>query len=96
MLRIKKIDPFSLAKIMTVIYAFLGLAVGLVLTLLTLLNVDVAAMSDSNLGSPFVGVASVVILPFLYGILGFITGICTGFIFNLATKFVGGLEIETN
>ena len=95
MLKIKKIDAFSLAKIMTIIYALLGFAVGLVVTVLTLLNVDIAAMTNSNLSFPLVGVAAVVILPFLYGILGFLTGILTGFFFNLAAKFVGGLEIET-
>jgi hypothetical protein len=40
------------------------------------------------------GLAAVVLLPILYGVFGFIGGVISAFFFNLAAKYVGGLELE--
>jgi hypothetical protein len=40
------------------------------------------------------GVGAVFLLPIVYGIMGFLGGVITAVIYNLAAGAVGGLEVE--
>jgi hypothetical protein len=46
--------------------------------------------------SPAVGLFAVVLCPLIYGIIGGIGAIISALIFNLASGWVGGLEVEIN
>ncbi|WP_342305110.1 hypothetical protein [Methanolobus sp. ZRKC5] len=89
---IKKVGVLSLGKILAVLYAIMGLILG---AFMTLASLTIGAMSyHAGMGGMFFGAGAIIILPIFYGILGFITGIITALIFNVATGFIGGLEIE--
>jgi hypothetical protein len=103
---IKRFGIFSLGKFFGILYGGMGLLGGLFITGINVLGMIFAgnyqspyssSSSFSNFSS-FTGIATglgaVVCLPILYGILGFIGGIITAFISNLALKVSGGLEID--
>lgn len=93
---ITRIGPVSLAKIMGVAYAFLGLLIGGLFSLISLVGVMGAMGQDRTAGlmGMLFGVGAVIIAPVVYGCLGFIGGLITGVIYNLVARVSGGLEIE--
>ena len=40
------------------------------------------------------GIAAVIVMPIIYGVLGFIGGIISAAMYNLIAGFVGGIEME--
>ena len=90
---VKSLGLFSLAKIMGIIYAFLGFIAGLFFSFFVLMGAFLGSVLEDS-PEPLVGivfgVGSVVLFPILYGVLG----IVIAGIYNLTAKWVGGLEIE--
>lgn len=84
MQKVKKIGVLSLAKILGLLYAIMGLIVGAFL----------AIFAPVGMGALYFGGAGVAIFPIFYGILGFIGGLITAFFYNLIASKVGGLEVE--
>ena len=39
------------------------------------------------------GIGSIITIPIFYGVMGFIFGMITAFIYNLVAGWIGGLEI---
>lgn len=92
---IKKIDILSAGKITAVIAAAIGLIAGLIMLLF---GSFFAALGGEANGGGFMalgGALSVVILPIMYGIFGFIGGVLQAFVYNIAAGFMGGIRIET-
>ena len=89
---IRRIEPGSAAKVGGTLYALIGLLIG------TLLSVaGLAGMGIGGRGSAFsglFGVGAVVILPLVYGGIGFIGMYIMASLYNLISKWVGGLNIE--
>jgi hypothetical protein len=40
------------------------------------------------------GIASIVFLPAFYGVMGFVGGMLTAALYNLAARIMGGIEID--
>jgi len=98
-LLITKINPTSLGNFVGTFYAVIGVAIGLILAFGSAISVWVGAQGWNffqGLGFGLaVGILGVVIYPFIYFIIGWIQGAIFGLIFNVATSYMGGLEIET-
>jgi hypothetical protein len=98
---IRRIGVFSLAKIMGVLYAGLGLVIGICFALFTMLGGGAMMASGQDGGGAAggmmmgMGLGMAIFAPIFYGLVGFIGGLICGWLFNLAAGFVGGLEIET-
>jgi hypothetical protein len=96
---IKRIRVLSLAKVMGIIYAGMGLVFGLIFSFFALLGAAFgSAFQDASgpeaiFGALF-GVGAVIILPILYGLMGFLGGLLMSALYNLAARAVGGLELE--
>lgn len=92
---IRSVEPFSLAKILGVLYAGIGLIFGALFSLVSLFGFmgGMAAGEGRAFGMLF-GVGAIVILPVFYGIVGLIGGLIAGFLFNIAAKIGGGLVID--
>lgn len=92
---VKRVGPLSLAKISFVVYAFIGLIVGGFVALFALFG---AALADAGSSGPFVGMAmgvgAIIILPILYGIIGFLAGLIGAAIYNVAAGIIGGVEVD--
>jgi len=96
MKKIKRVGAVSLGKILGIMYGFMGLVFGGIITLFSFLAVTVFSPEASSIkGVPiFFGTGAIVFVPLFYGVLGFIIGIFSGWVYNLATRLVGGLDIE--
>ena len=97
---IKSIGPMSLAKIMGLLYAGLGFIFGCLFALFSLLG-GAAMMAGNQEGSAMgggfmagIGLGAVILFPIFYGVMGFIMGLISALLFNVVTKFAGGLELE--
>ena len=96
---VKRIAVLSLAKVMATIYGGLGLVFGLIFSFFALLGAAFgSAMQEATgmeaLFGALFGVGAVIILPVFYGLIGFLGGLLTGALYNLAARFVGGIELE--
>jgi uncharacterized protein YacL len=90
-MEITKIKVLSAAKIFGILNAIVGLILGLVIGLMALAGVGQAEGSPTAI----FGVGAIVILPILYGVMGFISGALMSFVYNLIAGKIGGLVIET-
>lgn len=90
-MKIKRITPKSLAKVLGLVYAFMGFIFGAVMTLIALVTSD----SDAGGLGIFMGIGAVILLPIMYGIMGLIGGYITAWLYNFSAGKVGGIEIET-
>ena len=90
---IKRVVPLSAAKITATLYAIIGLIIGACFSLISVVT-TVANPSGQNLPSAIFGVASIVIFPVLYGVLGFLGTLVSAWLYNLLAGALGGVEIE--
>lgn len=94
---VARIGVLSLAKILAVTYAFLGLFFGGVLSLFAVMGAAVGSAAGGDGGgiaAMLFGVGAVIVLPIVYGCLGFVGGLIMAPLYNLVAKVVGGIEVE--
>ncbi len=87
---LKKIGVLSLAKIYGSLMAFMGFIVGLFVSFFSFL----IPAPQGTVPLMSLGLASIILLPIFYGVLGFLAGGFTAWIYNLVAKHMGGLELE--
>jgi hypothetical protein len=93
---IKRVGPLSVAKIAFVLYAGIGLLIGVVVALISVAGMGAQLTQNGApafLG-PLLGVGAVVLLPIFYGVIGLVTSLVMAALFNAAAKVTGGVEIE--
>jgi hypothetical protein len=86
------------AKVLAAVQASLGLLIGACLSAVGLLA-GLVGSSGENPGvpgwiGPMVGVGAVVTLPIIYGIIGFLSGLIGGALYNFFAGMVGGIVVE--
>jgi hypothetical protein len=89
---IKSVEVFSVAKIMAMIHACLGLVAAPFFLLIGLMGSALGERSGPVAG--IFGVGFAILMPFLYGIAGFIAGLMFALLYNLFARWVGGIELE--
>ncbi len=98
---VKKFGVLSAGKVLGALYALLGLIIGAFTALFSLLGAAIGAAGAEStegagaaLGGVFIGVGSIIFFPLFYGILGFIGGLLSAFLYNLIAGLIGGVKIE--
>jgi len=89
---IKSVGVLSVAKILGLIYACMGL---LFAPMFLLIGAVGAALGQQR--SPLAGIFGIgfaVLMPVLYGVMGFVMGAVGALLYNLFSKWVGGFEVE--
>ena len=92
---LKRIGPASTFKIGLVSYAVLGLVAGVFCSLMALTG----ASFSPHAHMPFAhaaGLIAIVVCPIVWGIIGGIGAVIGALIYNLASDWVGGVEVEIN
>lgn len=90
---IRRIVPLSAGKVAGVLYAGLGLIFG---ALFSVLAVAGAFATEDAGGAAFgamFGIGAVVMLPILYGCMGFVMAVLMAWLYNLAASVTGGIEL---
>jgi hypothetical protein len=99
MATVRRIAPGSAFKVGLVVYAFLGLIVGICMALFSMVAGSLGSLAGGGvpgaraLGFGF-GFSAIIIFPILYGIVGGIGGVIAAAVYNLAAGWVGGLEVD--
>ncbi len=83
---VKKIEMLSLAKTLGVLHAVVGFIIGLLMSLASL-----TGLADPD--RLLFGSASVVVLPIVNFILGFVGGVLIALIYNFIGPMLGGIKI---
>ncbi|MCB1135917.1 MAG: hypothetical protein KDK78_06595 [Chlamydiia bacterium] len=83
MITAKRLGIPSLAKVLGCMYFFIGLFAAIALLVYQALFIGAVAWET-------------LALPIMYAICGFIGGIITAFFYNLAARYVGGVQIYTD
>jgi len=94
---VRRVNPLSCAKIAGVLYAIMGLLVGAFASLVGLagaLAIPADAGAGAGLFGALFGVGAVVMLPIVYGCLGFVSTLIGAVLYNVIAGMVGGVEID--
>jgi len=96
MQRILRIGPLSLAKIQGVMFLVMGLIFGVLYGVIIGIAGIVTMGAGEGEGALFLilGAAAIIGFPIVYGIMGFLMGALMAWAYNLAARFIGGLEVE--
>lgn len=96
---IARIVPMSLGKMLGGLYAILGLLGGVFFAIAVegLRSLLMFFPADSPFGmgegSP-VGLVVVLVLPLVYGVIGFVSGFLIACVYNWIARLFGGIELE--
>jgi len=91
---ITRVGPVSVAKVAGLLYALMGLLFGAVISLVAMAGGFAARESGGAIFGAVLGVGAVVMLPILYGCLGFVMTLLMAALFNVAAKATGGVEVD--
>ena len=91
---VTSIGVLSLAKMLGVFYALLGLFFGGLLSLFSVMGAAIGGGDSGGIVAMLFGVGAVIILPIVYGCIGFVGGLIAAPLYNLVAKIMGGLEVE--
>jgi hypothetical protein len=92
---ITKFEPISVMRIAGVCYAALGLLEGLLFGMVIALKLSATPIGGAGgrfLG-PFAGLAAVIGFPILFGVFGALMAGIGALIYNVASKYVGGIVV---
>jgi hypothetical protein len=95
---IKRVNPLSAAKLSGVLGVLLGLIIGACISLVMMVaGSAVSAAADRPGGALFgmlFGAGAIIILPIFYGVFMFIVGLLQAALYNVAARWMGGVEID--
>jgi Transmembrane domain of unknown function (DUF3566) len=100
MATLKRIGPGSALKLGAISYAFVGLVIGIIMACVSLVAGSLTGMGGSGMGMSAralgfgMGVGAVIVAPIVYGIIGGIGAGLGAVVYNLAARWVGGLEVD--
>lgn len=94
-MKVRRVGVFSLAHVLGLIFALLGLILSVLFTLAMALR---PGMHPGGPGmtwlGPTDGLMALVLLPLVYGGFAWITGLVTAVLYNFIAGWVGGVELE--
>ena len=90
---VRRVGALSYAKLNGMLCAFIGLLIGAVFSLLSLIGASMGSKGSGAMGM-LMGVGAIILFPIFYGIIGFIAGLIGAFLYNLVAGWVGGIELD--
>jgi hypothetical protein len=94
---VRGVGVVSVGKIALVIYAALGLLVGIVVAGLSSIGALAGlAAGESGMIGMFFGVGAIVVLPIFYAVIGALIWMLLAFLYNLIAGMMGGIELEVD
>jgi len=94
---LKSLGVLSCGKISGLMYAAIGIIVGLVFSMFSMLGAAMGIAENEPggavLGLVF-GVGAIIVMPIFYGVIGFVGGLLSALFYNLMAGLFGGIEME--
>jgi hypothetical protein len=90
---IQRFGPVSALKVGFVVYAFLGLIAGVFCSAIAFAGIAFGPHAYMPLKG-ILGFLPLILCPLLYGIIGSVVTVVSALIYNLASGWVGGLEVD--
>jgi hypothetical protein len=90
--RIKRIAPLQLAKMSALVYGVMGLLFCPVFLVMSLMTSHLA--QQQRVGMMVFGTGFALMMPVIYAVMGFVFGALSAFIYNVAARWIGGIEVE--
>ena len=98
MATLKRIEPASALKIGAIIYAFLGLFIGIIMACVSLVAGSLTGMGGNAMGMRTfgfgMGFGAILVAPIVSGIIGAIGAGLAAVVYNPAARWMGGLEVD--
>jgi hypothetical protein len=91
---VKRIGPLSFAKISGMLYGLMGLIIGACISLFSVVGGAFAPGRGSGAVGMLFGAAAIVVLPIVYGLVGFVISLISAALYNLVAGWVGGVELD--
>jgi hypothetical protein len=98
--KLKRLDPWSLAKVYAIFGVIGGFIAGIVFTIIALMVGSIAnSFTNTTIANPSMfmtglGALSIIIMPIVGAICGLIGGIIAAVLYNIVAKWVGGIEMK--
>lgn len=102
-IKFRRVNVISFALFQAIFSVFLGIVSGIILTIIqAAIRRSMGGLATiSSSSTPGVlslfgsgAVTSFVLIPILFAIIGFLTGIIVALVFNLSLKIIGGLKMD--
>ncbi len=90
---IRRFEPISVANIAGVSYIFLGLILGVFYAFLGM-AMPAEIFDEMPMFRFMFGVGSIFILPFMYGVIGWLAGFIGSSLYNVLARKIGGIRLE--
>ena len=90
---LNRIAPASAFKMGLVAYALLGLIVGALCSIAAFAGTQFAPHARMPFPG-WIGIFAVIVCPLIYGIIGAVAAVIGAAIYNLASGWVGGIEVD--
>jgi hypothetical protein len=99
MATLRRVGPGSAFKVGLVVYAFLGLLLGICMAFFSMVAGSLTSMAGADAPTAKMlgfgmGFGAIIIFPIMYGIVGGVGAALGALIYNLVAGWVGGLEVE--
>jgi hypothetical protein len=93
---LNRIGVLSSARITGILYAAIGLLIGIFFALFSLIAGAAAGAQGEGGAIPAIlfGFGGLILWPLFYGVIGFVSAALGAFLYNLLAGFVGGVEME--
>jgi hypothetical protein len=96
---VRRVSPGSAFKVGLVLYAILGLVLGICMALVSMVAGSLAPLNQSAApGMQFfrfgMGIGAIIFFPVMYGIFGGVFAGLGAVIYNLVAGWVGGIEVD--
>lgn len=94
-MQLKRIGPLSLAKVFLVLYAGIGLIVGIIFAVAAIAGATAGMSEEAGpLAGLIFGAGAIIFLPILYAVMGAVAALLIAGLYNLAAGLTGGVELE--
>ena len=91
MTKVKKIKVLSYAKFQAIVMSFAGIVGGLIYSVGgTFYDLNTVGLNHGTALAYF----AILVMPIYFGVFGYITGIVGAILYNLTTRWFGGIKID--
>jgi len=91
---VRRVSPPSAFKVGFICYAIVGLVLGALCSLIAVGALPMFHHAHPMFFGRFVGMFAIIICPIVYGLGGGVCALIGAAVYNLASGWVGGLEVE--